>query len=405
MDLHNYQRQLERQIELIWETQGIARDNKESIIQFKDYLLSEGIGVAKIGRYLLDAKKFCLMLGKPVREACEADIRGIIGALEQTSLSAETKKSFRVFVRKFYRFLRGMTRKGEYPPEVSWISIALARKNRKMPEDLLGENEIKELIRACENVRDKALISALTESGARVSEIGMMRVKHVAFEQRGARLSISGKTGARKILVVYSAPYLRQWLNSHPENGNPEAFLWHNPRGKLLCYNRIAAILKKAARKAGINKRVHPHLLRHSRATLMAPVMSEAAMKQYFGWTQGSNMAEIYVHMSGKDTDEAILRANGIEVEKKPLAQTLKPVVCLRCGAENETTNRFCKVCSLPLAEDAAKQALLSDTKQTQAAEIMAALLRDPEVFQLIAKKLGANAGTQAPTPVKSPHF
>jgi len=392
MDIHNYKRQLERQIELIKQQPVISSGNKELVIQFKDYLLSDGIGIAKIGRYMLDAKKFCLMLNKPVKDATETDIRKVIGDIEQSELAPETKRCFKVFVRKFYRFLHGVTKKGEYPSAVGWISLAMSQKDRKMPEELLNESEFKDLIRACDNIRDKALISALAESGARVSEIGTMKIKHVSFEIHGARLSITGKTGARKILVIGSTPYLQQWINSHPFNDDPDAFLWYNPRGGLLCYNRITAVLKKAARKAGIKKRIHPHLLRHSRATQMASIMSESAMKQYFGWTQGSDMAAIYVHMSGKDTDEAVLRASGIEVEKKPHQQAIKPISCIRCGTINETTNRFCKTCSLPLTEDEAKNVLSFDSKEKQVSEIMASLLKDPEVLQLIARKLNPAA-------------
>ena len=388
MDLHNYKQRLKRQLELAQAETKISPANKKQIFKFKDYLLSEGIGIAKIARYMIDARKFCRMLNKPVKQANEQDIRKVIGKIEQTDLAAETKKTFKVFLRKFYRFLRGITQKGEYPPEVAWISIGIPQKDRKMPEELLSEEETKSIIRACGNTRDKALISALAESGGRVSEIGMMKIKHISFEPHGARLSISGKTGARKILVISSAPYLQQWLNCHPLNNQPDAFLWHNPQGKFLCYNRIAAILKRAAKKAGINKRVYPHLLRHSRATQLAGIMSEAAMKQYFGWTQGSDMAAIYVHMSGKDTDEAILKANGIEVEKKPQKQLLKPIECVRCGTSNETTNRFCKVCSMPLNDDEMQMTITNDTKKMQVADLMGMLLKDPEVLQLLAKKL-----------------
>lgn len=388
MDLHNYKKRLEGQLRLLKEQKDISPKNKKLILEFKDYLFSEGIGVAKIARYMIDARKYCVMLNKSAKSAAEPDIRKIIGKIEQTELAAETKKTFKVFIRKFYRFLRGVHIKGEYPPEVAWISISIPQKSRKMPEELLSEEEVKSIIRACENARDKALISALAESGGRVSEIGMMKIKHVAFEQYGARLSISGKTGARKILVIYSSPYLQQWLNLHPDNDTLDAYLWYNPRGGVLCYARIAAILKKAAKKAGIRKRVHLHLLRHSRATQLAKIMSEAALKQYLGWTQGSKMAAIYVHMSGKDTDEAILIANGIEIEKKPQMQSLKSATCQRCGTINEMTNRFCKTCSLPLGEDEAQMTLTNDSKKSQVADLMGMLLKDPEILQLIAKKL-----------------
>lgn len=388
MDLYNYKRILERQLQLLNNEPDIPASNKKLVFEFKDYLLSEGIGAAKISRYILDARKFCRMFNRPVKQAVEADIRKIIGKIEQTDLAAETKKCFKVFLRKFYRFLRGVSRKGEYPSEVAWISISIPQKDRKMPEELLSEDETKSIIRACGSIRDKALISILAESGGRISEIGLMKIKHISFETHGARLSISGKTGARRILVIYSSPYLQQWLNLHPNNDEPNAYLWHNPNGGVLCYNRIAAILKKAAKKAGIKKRIYPHLLRHSRATQLAKIMSEAAMKQYFGWTQGSKMAAIYVHMSGKDTDEAILKANGIEVEKKPHEQSLKSVACQRCGTVNEMTNRFCNICSLPLSEEEIQMTITNDTKKMQVADLMGMLLKDPEVLQLLAKKL-----------------
>ncbi len=69
--------------------------------------------------------------------------------------------------------------------------------------------------------------------------------------------------------------------------------------------------LIKISRKAGINKKIHPHLFRHSRATYMANYLTEAQMNQYFGWVQGSGMPAVYVHLSGRDVDDAILKANG----------------------------------------------------------------------------------------------
>ncbi len=388
MDLHNYKRRLEGQIKLLQNAPEISSENKKLILEFKDYLFSEGIGVAKIARYLGDARKYCMMLKKSVRMADETDIRRIIGALEQSSLAAETKKGFKIFLRKFYRFLRGITDKGKYPPEVSWMSLAISKNNKKLPEELITETEAKDIIRAAGNVRDKALVGVLADSGARVSEIGMMKIKHISFETHGARLTIHGKTGTRKILVIYSSPYLQQWINMHPHNDNPDAYLWSNPKGNLLSYTRIAKILKQSAKRAGIKKRIYPHLLRHSRATQLALIMSEAALKQYLGWTQGSKMAAIYVHMSGKDTDEAILRANGIEIEKKPQAQSLKSATCQRCGTINEMTNRFCKTCSLPLSEEEVQMTITNDAKQMQAAELMGTLLKNQEMLQLITKIL-----------------
>ena len=69
-----------------------------------------------------------------------------------------------------------------------------------------------------------------------------MQIKHISFEKYGARLTVTGKTGARKILVINCTPYLQQWINQHPENDNPDAFLWIGKFGKLLTYARLYTI-------------------------------------------------------------------------------------------------------------------------------------------------------------------
>lgn len=389
MDLHNYKRRLEATIKRI-NNSNISERDKELIFMYKDDCLCRGVSYGKIDAYLFYLKKFSEMLDKEIDKANKEDIKKVIAELNQSGFSEETKVCFKIAVRRLYKLIRGVEGKGKYPEEVEWISTTIPLSKKKIPEELLNEEEIKAMIRAAPTLRDKTLISTLAESGARVSEIGTMKIKQVSFEEYGARLSINGKTGARKILVINSTPYLQEWINSHPYNDNPEAYLWYNQQNKpCLGYARIVAILKLAADKAGIKKRVYPHLLRHGQASRMALVMSESAMKQYFGWTQASKMAGVYVHLSGKDTDEAILRANGIQVKKdeKP-KQELKPIRCERCKVINETTNKFCKICGLPLDKKEAQRIIKEDVERTQADEIMNKLIQDDEIKELIKRKL-----------------
>jgi len=341
---------------------NISQENKQKIIEFKDYLLSEGISHAKIARYIIDLRKFAVMLSMPFQDAKEKDIRRVVAEIEQSDLAPETKKSFKVLVRKFYRFIRGMTGKGVYPEEVRWISINIPRNQRKLPEEILTEAEIAATIQNCTNLRDKALIACLYESGCRIGEIMTLKMKHISFEEYGARLMVTGKTGMRKILVINSAPYLQSWLNEHPQNNAPDSLLWIGPSKKLISYSRVAYILKKAAKKADIKKRVHLHGLRHARATHLADKMSEAAMKAYFGWGQDSKMCGTYIHLSGQQTDEAILKANGIEIKKDNDKSFTKPRVCLRCQTANEFTNRVCKACGMILSPEEARMVIQKET-------------------------------------------
>lgn len=114
----------------------------------------------------------------------------------------------------------------------------------------------------------------------------------------------------------------------------------------------------------------------------MASIMSEASMKQYFGWTQGSNMAGVYVHMSGKDTDEAVLRASGIERKKEIKQSKLKPIKCLRCKIINEATNRCCKQCGLILDKEYAQEVLKESDKRSAADDIMNKITSNPKALE-----------------------
>jgi len=392
MDIYNRKGQFEKGLQNIENSKEISKENKKIILNFKDYLLSEGIGIVRISRYFVELIRYNRMLKKSFNKATKEDIRRIVAELNQTELADETKKCFKILLRKLYRFIRGIEEKGVYPDEVKWISIAMPPNHKKLPEELLTEEEVKKIISKCDNLRDKTLMSCLYESGCRISEIGTMKIKHVSFEQYGARITVNGKTGMRKILIVNSTPYLQEWINRHPNNEDTESYLWVSNTGKFLCYGRIVAILKNATKKTGIKKRVHAHLLRHSRATLLAstPGMSDSAMKHYFGWTQGSKMASIYIHMSGKDTDRAILMANGIKVDSEKVKSKLKPKKCLKCNCINEVTNRFCKICGFVLDKEEGKKIIERDFKRSQADNIMERIIDDPEFKELLIKKLSS---------------
>lgn len=387
MDIHKYQRRFERTLERI-ETSNLSKENKDSILRFKDYLLSENLSIAKIDRYLYDLMRFCDMLSKPIEAVDKQDLRKVVGFINQKPWTEETKKCFKVMLKRYYRFLAGIEEPGVYPEIIAWVSTKIGESKRKLPEELLNESEIKKIIQRCTNIRDRALISVLAESGCRIGEIGTLKIKNISFEQYGTRLTVNGKTGMRKILVINSTPYLQEWINHHPNNENPESYMWLKTDGEALCYTRISHILKTASKKAGIKKRVYPHLLRHSRATYMASIMREASMKQYFGWTQSSRMAETYIHMSGQDTDNAILQACGIKVEEKQIAKDMKPKLCIRCNSTNPVTNVVCGICGLPLDQKQAEKIITNQTQKENIDNFMNKIIENPDFLKILVEKM-----------------
>ena len=227
-------------------------------------------------------------------------------------------------------------------------------KNRKLPKNMLGQEDIEKLINACLTNRDRALISFLYESGVRKGELLSIRIENINFDEYGAVVTIpDGKTGSRRIRVVFSASFLRQWIDTHPKKGDQEAFLFcslTSPYG-VLSFTGLRDRLDTLANRAGIGKEIYPHLFRHSRATHLAKHLTEQELKVYLGWTPGSNMAATYVHLSGEDIDPSILRMHGIIVEGAH-ADSLKVGQCPRCKEIQDKKAQFCFKCGLPLTTE-----------------------------------------------------
>lgn len=173
------------------------------------------------------------------------------------------------------------------------------------------------MLKTCMNSRDRALISLLYESRARIGEIGLVRIKDVSFDEYGAIVWLpKSKTVTRKLRVVYSARYLSEWLSDHPLK-NPESSLWIKLSGrnafKGMDYDDIRIQIKKIAKRAGIKKRIYPRLFRHTRATRLLSRVSESIRAKYMGWVNGSKMVGVYVHLASENVDEAILKMHGIK--------------------------------------------------------------------------------------------
>jgi len=134
-----------------------------------------------------------------------------------------------------------------------------------------------------------------------------------------------------------------------------------------------------------LNKRVYTHLLRHTRATELASILTEAQMKEMLGWVQSSDMPSVYVHLSGRDVDNALLRAHGIMSSQEKSKIMLTTIVCPRCKQRVGAEDKFCSACGMVLDMKAAARL---EQEKARADGIMDMLLKDEEVRNLLARKI-----------------
>ncbi len=264
-------------------------------------------------------------------------------------------------VKTFYKWLND----GEEPEKTGWMNTTSPRSNEMHPDQLLSPEEVKSMIEACDHPRDRALVSVLYESGCRVGEFLGLNIKNVEFDQYGAVVRLNPdegalKTGTRRIRLIESTPYLQTWIENHPDKNDPEAPLWISlgPKnyGERFSHYGLRDRLDLLAERADISKNIYPHLFRHSRATQLAKEgYSEQDMKIIMGWTRNSDMASVYMHMSGADVEKKILEKHDLlDEEEKEEGGPLEPKTCPRCGEEGiEPTAKFCPSCSMALDKEA----------------------------------------------------
>ncbi len=386
IDLYNYKGKLKRKLSMIKGLKDISKDSKDKILKFQRDRIAEGIGHARILRYLDDLPKLARMLDKDFQDVTADDLRRVLHELEEGDLAEASKTEFRKTIKVFYRWLNGGER---YPECVEWIKTTDKRNNNKLPEELLTEEEVKRMISVAWTPRDRAIISLLWESGCRVGELLTMRIKNVSFEENLTRIAIHGKTGARRVPLLDSTPYLAEWLENHPQREDSDAFLWVGigtvGRGQYLKYPALRKMLVQVAKKANVKKKVNPHNFRHSRATFLANHLTEAQMNQYLGWVRGSDMPATYVHLSGRDVDDAILKMRGLKSKEEEVKSTLAPKKCPRCDLVNKATGKFCNRCGAILD---VQTAVAMQDEIEGLDDKFSTLLQDEDVQKLLMRKM-----------------
>jgi integrase len=197
---------------------------------------------------------------------------------------------------------------------------AEAQKPRRASLVTLSHEEINQLEAAAQSPRDRLLVRLMADTGARVGEIISLRIKDVVREDGHCllRLPQGGKTGAR-IVGIEPALYrrLRAYIEGgrhgdpHDEEGRVFMSLRRRPRGDYepLTISGVQQLLRNLARDAGIKKRVHPHLLRHSYATNFLKAGGDSVvLAKILGHSSLAMIQKHYAHLVVGDVHDAMLR-------------------------------------------------------------------------------------------------
>ncbi len=141
--------------------------------------------------------------------------------------------------------------------------IERPRKEKILP-DVLSKEEVGAILRATNNLKHKTLLSTIYSCGLRRSELINLKVDDV--DSKRMMIKISGAKGKKDRYVQLSEGLLKL-LREYYRDYNPGIWLFEGQKGGQYTASSITNVLKIAAEKAAIQKRVYPHMLRHSFAT------------------------------------------------------------------------------------------------------------------------------------------
>ena len=146
-------------------------------------------------------------------------------------------------------------------------------KGRTFPPEVLTEDEVKALIRACSNraptgVRNRALIVVMYRGGLRLGEALALKPKDID-PKRGTVAVLHGKGDRHRVVGLDpgAMAVTMRWMDRRKQLGmTGRSVLFCTLQGKPLKGSYVRTLLPRLAAKVGIEKRVHPHALRHTMA-------------------------------------------------------------------------------------------------------------------------------------------
>ncbi len=210
----------------------------------------------------------------------------ILKLIQKRNISA-SQQNQRINAIKFY-YEKVLGREKEY------YSINRPRKERKLP-DILSKEEIGAMLDATENLKHKSVIAILYSCGLRRSEVINLRIEDI--DSRRMVVKIRGAKG-KKDRYAQLSPVILELLRKYYKRSRPKKWVFEGLHGKQYSATSILNDVKNAARRAGIKKRVYPHMLRHSFATHHLEQGTDLRYIQEWLGHDSSKTTEIYTHVS-----------------------------------------------------------------------------------------------------------
>ncbi len=231
-----------------------------------------------------------------------------LGWRKKCGVAAATVKLHAVALRIFFRHLLQREKLSADPTEF----LGIPKIERYLPETL-SSAEVEKLIASAAGaapleMRDRAIVELLYASGLRVSELCGARLENLDLEKGFIR--VVGKGNKQRLVPVGSGA--REAIDRYLRLGRPELVgkrtggeIFLSVRGRKLTNQRIWQLLVALGKRAGLDKEVHPHMLRHSFATHLLEGGADLRIIQEMLGHADISTTQIYTHVDARQLHKA----------------------------------------------------------------------------------------------------
>ena len=153
------------------------------------------------------------------------------------------------------------------------------------------------MIECTDNIKHRCIISLLYSSGLRRGEILNLKVNDI--DSKRMVIKVNCAKGNKDRVTVLSPSVLSD-LRQYYKDYKPKEFLFEGQKGNQYSGASVLKIVSKSARNAGINKKVTPHMLRHSFATHLLENGTDIRHIQLLLGHSSTKTTEIYTHVANK---------------------------------------------------------------------------------------------------------
>ena len=269
--------------------------NKRFILKYREFQVIAEISILRQYKCLNILRKIAPLLEVSFKKTDQHDIAKLIIWLNSTGFKDSTKKDYKIVFKSFYKFL--------YPDkQKKYINNIRPNSSNHTTEALiLTQTEIQQYLDLeIQTLEDRCYLYILIRSGCRDGEILNLKPVNVCIDSIGAILYVVGKTGPRDVRIYGCNNLL---INLIQTKRRDEYLFPHS----INYYNRR---IKKYTLILDINKRVYPHLFRHTLLSFyLNNGMSIPMAKKHFGWSKTSRIPEITYAHSTQDTIDTTIQS------------------------------------------------------------------------------------------------